>query len=100
MHNGPLEDCFNSYFSGKAFWFGVLGTSQGGFHPRVGAICYLLNKSILDKSTQTIYFLIVMKISGHIMKDIWVTNKVGILDVLVFKKFESFSFWWLRRAFQ
>ena len=22
----------------------VLGTSQGGFHPRVGARCYLLNK--------------------------------------------------------
>ena len=62
--------------------------------------CYLLNKSILDKSTQTIYFLIVINISGHILKDIWVTNKVGISGALFFKKFEIFSFRWLRRTFQ
>ena len=97
MPNGIVEDRFNFYsFSGKAFRFGVLGTSQGGSHPRVGARCYLLNKSIFNKSSQTIYFLIVMYISSHIMKDVWVTNKVGISGAPFFKKFESFSFQWLR----
>ena len=101
MPNGTVEDRFNSFFFlGKEFWFGVLGTSQGGSHPQVGARCYLLNKSIFNKSTQIIYILIVMKISGHIMKDFWVTNKVGISGALFFKKFESFNFWWLRRNFQ
>ena len=56
-------------------------------------VCYLLNKSIFNKSTQTIYFCIVMKISSHIMKDILVTNKVGISDVLFSRnlKFLAFS---------
>ena len=53
-------------------------------------VCYLLNKLIFNRSTQTINFWIVMKISGHSMKDVWVINKVGISGVLFFKKFESF----------
>ena len=49
MPNGTLEDRFSLCFSGKEFWSVVLGTSKGGFHPRVGSICYLLNKSVLNK---------------------------------------------------
>ena len=41
-----------------------------------------------------------MKISGHIMNNLWVTNKVGISGAQFFKKIESFSFRWLRRAFK
>ena len=37
-----------------------------------------------------------MKISSHIMKDIGMTNKFGVSDVLLFDKFEIFSFRWLR----
>ena len=33
-----------------------------------------------------------MKISSHIMKDIGVTNKVGISDVLLFDKFKVLAF--------
>ena len=40
-----------------------------------------------------------MKISSHIMKDIGMTNKFGVSDLL-FDKFEIFSFCWLRRDFQ
>ena len=53
-------------------------------------MCYLLNKLIFNRSTQIISFLHSDKISGHIMKDVWVTNNVGISGVLFFKKFESF----------
>ena len=57
MPNGIIEDRFNFYsFPGKEFWYGVLGTSQGGSHPPVGARCYLLNK-ILNKFTQNNLFL-------------------------------------------
>ena len=33
-----------------------------------------------------------MKILGHIMKDVWVTNKIGIYGVMFFKKFENLAF--------
>ena len=57
MLNGTVEDRFNSYFSGKEFWSGVLETSQGGSHPRVGAICYLLNKLVFNRSNSDNLFL-------------------------------------------
>ena len=41
-----------------------------------------------------------MNISSHIMKDIGMTNKFGISDVLLFDKFEILSFRWLRKDFQ
>ena len=41
-----------------------------------------------------------MKVPGHIMKDIGMTNKVGISDVLFLSKFESFRFRWIMRVFQ
>ena len=49
MPNGTLEDKFNIFFFRKGIWSRVLGTSQGGFHPRVGARCYLLNKLVFNK---------------------------------------------------
>ena len=55
MPNATLEDRFN--FSRKAFWSGVLGTSQGGSHPRVGAICYLLNKLVFTQLDSENLFL-------------------------------------------
>ena len=43
MRNGTVNDSvkFSSFFQVKGFWSGVLGTSQGGSHPQVGAGCYL-----------------------------------------------------------
>ena len=58
MPNGTLEDSFNSYFLGNAFLSGVLGTSQGGTHPRVGARCYLLNKLVFTQSNSENLFLL------------------------------------------
>ena len=40
-----------------------------------------------------------MKISGYIMKDVWVTNKIGMPGVLFFKKFESLGFGGLGELF-
>ena len=37
-----------------------------------------------------------IEISSHIMKDIGMTNKFGVSNVLLFDKFEIFSFRWLR----
>ena len=38
----------------------VLGTSHGGFHPRVGAKCYLLNKSVLNKlDLEYLYYVVI-----------------------------------------
>ena len=100
MPNRIVEDSFNYSFSRKEFWSGVLGTSQEGSHPWVGARCYLLN-TIFNKFIQNnLFFWSMMKVLGHIMKDIGMTNKVGISDVLFFTKFEIFSFQWLRQVFQ
>ena len=41
-----------------------------------------------------------MKISSHTMKDIGMTKKFGVSDVLLFDKFEIFRFRWLGRDFQ
>ena len=58
MPNGTVEYRFNSYiFLGKAFWSRVLGISQGGSHPRVGARCYLLNKLVFTQSNSENLFL-------------------------------------------
>ena len=87
MPNGIVEDRFNSYcFSGKAFWSRVLGTSQEGSHPRVGARCYLLNKLVFDRSNSENLFCIVKKISRHIMKYFGMFNKVGTPCALFFHK--------------
>ena len=100
MPNGTLEYNFNYSFSGKEFCYGVIGTSQGGSHPRVGARCYLPNK-IFNKFTQNNLFfdqwwrfqVILWKILG------WLT-RLGYLMFCFLRKFESFSFWWLRQVFQ
>ena len=60
MPNGTVEDRFNSYFFKKGILSGVLGTSQEGSHPRVGARCYLLNKSVLKKLDLEDLFLVVI----------------------------------------
>ena len=40
-----------------------------------------------------------MKISGYIMKDVWVINKIGMHGVMFFKKFESLAFGGLGELF-
>ena len=70
----------------KGIWYRVLGTSQEGSHPRVGAKFYLLNKLIFNRSYSDNLFFIVVTISGYIMKDVWVINTIGIPGVLFFKE--------------
>ena len=100
MPNGIVEDRFNFYsFSEKAFWSGDIGTSQEGSHRRIGARCYLLNKLIFNRSNLDNLFFVVVKISGYIMKDVWVINKIGMPGVLFFKKFESLAIGGLGKLF-
>ena len=46
----------------------VLGTSQGGFHPRVGARCYLLNKSVLNKLDLEDLYCVVIGVQKTFLK--------------------------------
>ena len=57
MHNGMVEDRFNYYLFRKGIWFGVLGTSHEGSHPRVGGAFYLLNKLVFNRSNSENLFL-------------------------------------------
>ena len=70
----------------------VFAYSMSIFTFSFNIMCYLLNKLIFNRSTQTIYFCIVMKISSHIMKDILVTNNVGISDVLFSRNLNVLAF--------
>ena len=83
---------FFSCFPGKAFWYGVLGTSQGGSHPRVGAKCYLLNKLISNKSTQKIYFLISDEDFRSYYEQCLGHYKVGISGARFLKKMKVLAF--------
>ena len=47
----------------------VLGTSLGCFHPRVGARCYLLNKSVLNKLDLEDLYLVVIGGQNTFLKD-------------------------------
>ena len=93
MPNGTLEDRFEFLFYRKGIWSRVIGTSQGGSHPRVGSRCYHLNKLVLKRSDSENLFCVGRKILGHIMKDFLCLIKFGTPCTLFFPiKNQSLAF--------